>query len=378
MGCDEHLKMFDGDLDYGLAVIKDFSCKDNLANTREMKTTGTFLTMRFSSDSHTKSDDGFRLVITAVFDPRHWECPADYSLCANKLCISRALFCDGINHCFDNSDESGCINQNSLGGGGGGAGLLGGGGGGGSSLLFSSELTLTNALGLLVVLVLIIFTCVIIFISAIYCRRESHYAQYQHHLQRAIGVPLQTSSSLMFTNSQPQYHYFQPANLSPYLTPAHNAAIVSATLPRGYSTLPLNLAAGRQQQQQQFSQQQQLQLQQQFQQQQQQFQQQQFQQLQQRSPSIGPTKAANNIGANQEYLMMAGLSGPPGSIGQPASVQTNLFLPTSQSILAGANQIRYQQPLQQQPQPLQPPQQQQQQLQQQPQQQQQAPQDPRR
>lgn len=227
LGCDDHLKMFDSDLDYGQPSIKDFSCRDSLANVPTIKTTSTFLTMRFSSDSKTKAGDGFRLVATAVFDIPMWDCPPEYSLCRNQLCISKSLFCDDINHCIDNSDESSCSTR---------LGIGGSSSGGGGSIL-TGELTLTNALGLLVVLVFIIFTCVIVFIVAIYRKQESHYAQYQHHLQRTMGMPLQTSSSLMFANHHHhQPNSFQLANMSPYVTPQHHAQMAS-TLPRGYSTL---------------------------------------------------------------------------------------------------------------------------------------------
>lgn len=277
----------------------DFSCRDNLASVTMIKTTGTFLTMKFSSDSRTKPGDGFRLVATAVFDVPMWDCPPEYSLCRNQLCISKSLFCDDINHCTDNSDESSCSSR---------IGIGGSGAGGGS--IFSGELTLSNALGLLVVLVFVIFTCVVIFIAAIYCRRESHYAQYQHHLQRTMGVPLQTSSSLMFSNHQPQYHFFQPANMSPYVTPQHHAQITS-TLPRGYSTLPLNMASRQQQ-------------------------------LQPNAAIV--TKTSNG----PDYLMMTGLAGQPTMTNTTLraaapTMQTNLFLPTSQSILTSTG-VRYSQP----------------------------------
>lgn len=177
LGCDDHLKMFDSDLDYGQPSIKDFSCRDSIASVPVIKTTGTFLTMRFSSDSKTKPGDGFRLVATAIFDGPMWDCPPEYSLCRNQLCISKGLFCDDVNHCIDNSDESSCSSRIGI-------------GSNGDSSIFSGDLTLTSALGLLVVLVLIIFTCVIIFIVTIYCRQETttqHYAQYQHYPQGVIG-----------------------------------------------------------------------------------------------------------------------------------------------------------------------------------------------
>lgn len=290
LGCGDHLEMFDGDVVYGQQNIKDFSCRDNMASVPIIKTTSTFLTMRYSSDGKAKFGDGFRLVLTAVFDITMADCPRDYNLCRNHLCISRSLFCDGTNHCLDNSDEIGCnygTNEQS----------------GYDGLPFE--------LGLFVVLVLFIVICVIVCLGMVVCRRESPYAQYQHHLQR-IGVPLQTSSSLMFTSHhQPQYTYFQPANLSPYVTPQHHALATTTTLPRGYSTLPLNLVRG----------------------------------PGQRQPQTILAKA-NNIPDNNEYLMMTGLTGhnpqTATAIQQatPQTMQTNLFLPTSQSILP-ASSIRY-------------------------------------
>lgn len=288
--------MFDGDLDYGQPSFMDFSCRDSLASVPVIKTTGTWLTMRFSSDSKTKIGDGFRLVMTSVFDGPSWECPVDYALCnSNRLCISRSLFCDDINHCVDNSDEASCSSRPGM-------------GGSSAGSFFTGELTISNTLGFLLILVVAIFICVMLFLWTVYCRRESPYAQYQHHLQRAIGVPLQTSSSLMFANHhQPQYHYFQPANLSPYITPQHHAAaIATSTLPRGYSTLPLNLARPPTANHQSMV------------------------HAQQQAQSI--QSKGNN---NNEYLMMAGLTGPPTAAMQAApTMQTNLFLPTSQSILA--------------------------------------------
>lgn len=283
LDCNDHLKLFDGDMNYGQPSIKDYSCRDNIANVQPLKTTSTYLTVSYTSDRRSRPGDGFKLVATAVYNLPRWECPPDYSLCRNDFCISKSLFCDGVNHCMDNSDELNC-----------------GYGHAPNGWFFDSDLNLSNALGLLVVLVLIISACVIIFISAVYCRRDNHYAQYQHHLQRAIGVPLQTSSSLMFANAQPQYQYFQPSNFSPYVTPQH--AIATATLPAGYSTLPLNLVRQRQPHQ----------------------------------PSSPILAKANNLNA-PGYFMMAGLTRPP-TVGMqgPTTVQTNLFMPTSQSILSPA------------------------------------------
>lgn len=301
LSCDDHLVLFDGDLDYGQPSIKDFSCRDNMAGVPVMKTTGTFLTMRYTSDGVSKLNDGFRLVVTAAFDISMAECPPEYVFCRNQLCIARSLFCDGVNHCVDDSDEGGCNGPD-------------------------ETIELPYALGFFVMLILVISTGVIVCIIW-HCRRDqaSPYDQYQHHLQRAFGnVPLQTSSSLMFGphhhhQSQPQYQFFQPANVSPYMTPhmtphhhmtqaaaaaamaAQQQAAIFATLPRGYSTLPLNLIRGQPQQQQ-------------------------AQAIlaaktnanaNELTTSTAGAMLANHSQPGQEYLMMAGLNGPhlvhPGS-----------------------------------------------------------------
>lgn len=177
LGCNDHLTLYDGDSVYGQPSIKDYSCRDSLASVQPIKTNTTFLAVQFSTDNKSKQGDGFRLIITATIDPHYYHCPVDYSICRDGLCISKSLFCDSVNHCLDNSDEEKC----SLGKDGDKIGM------------FPFELTLANALGLLLVLVLVIFTCIIIFISLVYCRRENQYAQFQHQLQqRVVGVPLQS------------------------------------------------------------------------------------------------------------------------------------------------------------------------------------------
>lgn len=281
LGCDDHLVLFDGDLDYGQPSIKDFSCRDNMASVPIIKTTGTFLTMRFTSDALSKLGDGFRLVVTAVFDISMSDCPPEYAFCRSQLCISRALFCDGVNHCLDNSDEVGCNGPD-------------------------DAIELPYALGFFVILVLLISIGVIVCI-VLHCRRDNPYAAYQHQLQRAFGVPLQTSNSVMFANQQPQYQFFQPANMSPYVTPQHHALI--ATMPGGYSTLPLNLVR------------------------------------QQQHPQTILAKQndlANDI--NSEYLMMTGIPGhqPTSTAAIPATQATAFHqapmtsLPNSQSILSSS------------------------------------------
>lgn len=312
------MKLFDGDLDYGQPSIKDFSCKDSLASVPLMKTTGTFLTLRFSTDSRTHKSDGFRLILTAIFDTTlNWDCPADYSYCQNRLCISRSLFCDDVNHCLDNSDEVDCSSRfgGIMGGAGPGAGGSGGRYGGPDSF-YDIDSTIKSRTFLIVVIISLVIVCVMLAIFWKCFDNRSHYNQYQHHLQRTIGVPLQTSASLMFANPhQLQYQYFQPTNLSPYVTPQHHATLTNSTLTRGYSTLPLNLARANPNQQAPY-------------------------QLQ-NQPLAQQTKQGQLQPNNTEYLMMAGLT-PATALQAAPTMQTNLFMPTSQSFLATSPGIRYQ------------------------------------
>jgi len=188
LGCDDHLMLFDQDSDYGQPPIHDYSCRDNMATVRDIRTSGTFLTLRYVGDSTSQPGDGFRIVLTAVFDTS--DCPSEYTYCRDHYCISRSLFCDGINHCLDKSDEIGCHGQ-------------------------EDSNDLPYALGLLVVLVIVISACVIIFIATIYFRRDSPYSYYQQQLQRGLDVPMQASTSTMFPNHHPQYQFVQPTQLAP-------------------------------------------------------------------------------------------------------------------------------------------------------------------
>lgn len=224
LGCGDHLYIYDGAHDYGRVNIADLSCRNNLANVEPIRTTGNYLTLRYSADKISNLGDGFRLIITAVKSYLH-ECPYD-ARCLNQLCISHDLLCDGINHCGDNSDEtshSNCVNPNDL-----------------QTIFSFNHLTTQTYLYLLLATIFLIFLICVIVIAIHLFRRENHYANYQHHLQRM--VPLQTSSSLMLN----QHQILQTS--SPYIsancTPQH--------IPREhYSTLPIHFDRFRQQQQHQ-------------------------------------------------------------------------------------------------------------------------------
>lgn len=217
LGCDDHLKLFDGDLDYGQASIKDFSCRNSLASTPVIKTTGTYLTLHYTSSDSSKSRhaDGFKIILTSVSEASRWECPHDYGVCRNNLCISRSLYCDEINHCLDNSDEFNCSKTSS----------------------FADDLSLSSAVIIIMIIALIVFAIIVIVLIVLYCRRDKdYYSQYQHQLQR-IGMPLHPSTSVMFAN---QYQYMPAAsNLSPYISINQPQ---TTRMTHGYSTLPINLA----------------------------------------------------------------------------------------------------------------------------------------
>ncbi|EEB15879.1 hypothetical protein Phum_PHUM394370 [Pediculus humanus corporis] len=63
-----------------------------------------FVTLKYVTDNWGTENNGFRLVITAVKDPKH-EC-RDFRCHQKEFCIHPELLCDGISHCADGSDES--------------------------------------------------------------------------------------------------------------------------------------------------------------------------------------------------------------------------------------------------------------------------------
>ncbi|CAG2111727.1 unnamed protein product [Medioppia subpectinata] len=102
LDCDDHLYIYDGAHAIGNHKA-DLSCRSTRTEVGTIFTQGSFLTLKYITDPYSKSENGFRLIITAFKEaPVHCR---DHK-CLNTFCISRDLSCDGINHCGDNSDET--------------------------------------------------------------------------------------------------------------------------------------------------------------------------------------------------------------------------------------------------------------------------------
>lgn len=112
LDCNEHLVIFDGAHAAGQHMA-DLTCETSVSDAGTLLTQSNFATLKYTSDesSTTTAERGFKLVITA-FKEGHLhhteqELPCREFKCSNGFCISSNLTCDGINHCGDNSDETG-------------------------------------------------------------------------------------------------------------------------------------------------------------------------------------------------------------------------------------------------------------------------------
>ncbi|KAG5344875.1 PLA1A Phospholipase, partial [Acromyrmex heyeri] len=82
----------------------DLSCRNTKQTVGAIYTRTNFVTLKYVTDGWGTSSNGFRLVITAVKDPKH-TCK-DFRCTQNEFCIETDLLCDGVNHCGDESDEA--------------------------------------------------------------------------------------------------------------------------------------------------------------------------------------------------------------------------------------------------------------------------------
>ncbi|XP_017764103.1 PREDICTED: enteropeptidase-like [Eufriesea mexicana] len=87
-----------------MAIKADLSCKNTKQTVGAIYTRTNFVTLKYVTDSWGTASNGFRLVITAVKDPKH-TCK-DFRCTQNEFCIETDLLCDGVNHCGDASDEA--------------------------------------------------------------------------------------------------------------------------------------------------------------------------------------------------------------------------------------------------------------------------------
>ncbi|XP_077301107.1 low-density lipoprotein receptor domain containing lost and found [Arctopsyche grandis] len=113
LDCNDHLLVYDGAHAVGTHKA-DLSCRNTKQTVGALFTRTNFVTLKYVTDNWGTESNGFKLVITAVKDPKHG-CK-DFRCSHREFCISADLICDGVNHCVDGSDETSstlCQNQES-------------------------------------------------------------------------------------------------------------------------------------------------------------------------------------------------------------------------------------------------------------------------
>ncbi|KAF7272817.1 hypothetical protein GWI33_014428 [Rhynchophorus ferrugineus] len=103
LDCNDHLFIYDGAHAVGTYKF-DLSCKNTKQTLGAMFTRTNYVTLKYVTDNWGTDTNGFKLVITAVKDPKH-PC-MEFRCNLREFCIATDLVCDGINHCADGSDES--------------------------------------------------------------------------------------------------------------------------------------------------------------------------------------------------------------------------------------------------------------------------------
>ncbi|XP_033221196.1 uncharacterized protein LOC117175595 [Belonocnema kinseyi] len=103
LDCNDHLYIYDGAHAVGNYKV-DLSCRSTESSVSALYTRTNFVTLKYVTDAWGTDTNGFRLVISAIKDPKH-ACK-DFRCTTKEFCIDTDLVCDGIRHCEDGSDEA--------------------------------------------------------------------------------------------------------------------------------------------------------------------------------------------------------------------------------------------------------------------------------
>ncbi|CAG5048092.1 unnamed protein product [Parnassius apollo] len=102
LDCNDHLYVYDGAHPTGPPKA-DLSCRNTKQQVGALFTRSNFVTLKYVTDNWGTDANGFKLVITAVKDPKHG-CK-EFRCKQREFCVSADLTCDGVDHCADGSDE---------------------------------------------------------------------------------------------------------------------------------------------------------------------------------------------------------------------------------------------------------------------------------
>ncbi|KAL4705304.1 hypothetical protein ACJJTC_018990 [Scirpophaga incertulas] len=102
LDCNDHLYVYDGAHATTLPKV-DLSCRNTKQQVGALFTRSNFVTLKYVTDNWGTDANGFKLIITAVKDPKHG-CK-QFRCKQREFCVSVDLMCDGVDHCADGSDE---------------------------------------------------------------------------------------------------------------------------------------------------------------------------------------------------------------------------------------------------------------------------------
>lgn len=214
LDCNDHLYIYDGAHAVGTYKF-DLSCRNTKQTLGAMFTRTNYVTLKYVTDSWGTDSNGFKLVITAVKDPKH-AC-TEFRCDLREFCIATDLVCDGINHCADGSDEAShtlCIDNE-------------------ANLIMGME----KAWFVVVVIttLLILLVCIVA-VSICLCKRittrtRNSCQQQNYSLQQMYGSngelkQLPLSQSSITTLEQSQGNWLRPVELYGFLYISKQASVV--------------------------------------------------------------------------------------------------------------------------------------------------------